>query len=132
MHPTFDDPMFGGRGGGGGGYDGQYVVHPPSLISCFPTSREHCIGSFFYACYVLLMCTSSLSAGSRQARDTIPLVPATDLHRGEADYVSLVVVEEGSVEEEHHRTRLGALVVMISFDDSCWYRAGIVHHVFIW
>lgn len=24
MHPTFDDPMFGGRGGGGaGGYDGQ-------------------------------------------------------------------------------------------------------------
>jgi len=24
MHPTFEDPMFGGRGGGGaGGYDGQ-------------------------------------------------------------------------------------------------------------
>ena len=41
MHPTFDDPMFGGRAGGGGGYDGQYVVHPLSLISSFPTSREH-------------------------------------------------------------------------------------------
>ena len=75
------------------------------------------------------MCTSSLSAGSRQARDTIPLVPATDLHRGEADHVSLVVVEEGSVEEERHRIRLGALVVMISFDDSCWYRASCIHMV---
>ena len=25
MHPTFDDPIFGGRGGMGGGYDGQYA-----------------------------------------------------------------------------------------------------------
>ena len=79
--------------------------------------------------FVLLMYTSSLSTGSRQARDTIPLVPATDLHRGEADYVSLVVVEEDSAEEERRRTRLGALAVMISFEDSCWYRASCIHMV---
>ena len=79
--------------------------------------------------YVLLIYTSSLSTGSRQARDTIPLVPATDLHRGEADYVSLVVVEEDSAEEERRRTRLGALAVMISFEDSCWYRASCIHMV---
>lgn len=34
MHPTFDDPMFGGRGGGGaGGYNGQYastLLHKPT------------------------------------------------------------------------------------------------------
>ena len=34
MHPTFDDPMFGGRGGGvGGGYDGQYVPYIPQTKS---------------------------------------------------------------------------------------------------
>ena len=56
--------------------------------------------------------------GSRQARDTIPLVPATDLHRGEADYASPVVVaEEDSAEGERHRIRSGALAVVISFED---------------
>lgn len=30
MHPTFDDPMFGGRGGGGAGYNGQYVPATPT------------------------------------------------------------------------------------------------------
>ena len=68
------------------------------------------------------MYTSSPSTGSRQARDTIPLVRATDLHRDEADYATLllVVVEEGSAEEEEgHRIRLEALAAMISFEGSC-------------
>ena len=81
-----------------------------------------------YVCQMLLTYTSSLFTGSRQARDTIPLVPATDLHRGEADYASLVVVvEEDSAEEEGPRIRLGALVVMISFEDedSCGHCVSI-------
>ena len=33
MHPTFDDPMFGARGGRAGGYGGQYASHvPPSNL----------------------------------------------------------------------------------------------------
>ena len=78
------------------------------------------------------MYTSSPSPGSRQARDTIPLVRATDLHRDEADYATLllVVVEEGSAEEEEgHRIRLEALAAMISFEGSCRLRVSCTHMV---
>jgi hypothetical protein len=44
MHPTFDDPMFGGPGGGVGGYNGQYVpsTSPPATGSSVTANQCPC------------------------------------------------------------------------------------------
>ena len=81
--------------------------------SYLPTFPKNSIANFYVRVADII---TFLWAGFHQARDTIPSVLATDLHKGEVVSVSLGVVEE---EEEGHRIRLGALGVMILSEDSC-------------
>lgn len=110
MHPTFDDPLFGGGRAGGGSYDGRYA-----LILLRQSNLSICLRITFH-----LLIYRYFHTGCLQARDTTPSVPATVLHRREAaDHASSL--EEAEEVEEGHRIRSVASAATTSSEEEHAY-----------